>query len=258
MMAKHTNLLWEVAEACRDSGDYSKALKAYNLLSGYDAYAESVELLLHRAACNKELDNMLECKMDLQKVLQLKPRHVEASIRLAKFYPRVPNERQLLQAKKRRERRQTQVTAARANELAAIQSRLRLPNPEASATERESTWRSIGYDYLKVNAGTPVISGSVTRDAILVPVSHEDVRVALGIIADADEAFREGKLQLFLSMVGPPLESALNLNAKLLVEDDDGSEEGDGESDDSDDTDLDVYYVGNGDDWWFEVYSRRT
>lgn len=237
-MARHSVLLWEVAEAYRVSGDYSKAMKAYSLLAGHIAYKDHIQLLLHRAQCSKELGNELACKQFLQRILQLKPLHVEASIRLAKFYPQVQTERKTIQARRRRERRQANVSLAKASEIADLERQLQPLPPDAPAEARDSTWGSLGYDYLSMEDIDPVAAGAATRDAILVPVSMANVQEAVRIIADGQTAFRRGELLLFFSLVGPPLESALNLKTKMHVVDDDGSGEDDGESDDESESDF--------------------
>lgn len=232
MMAKHQSLLWEVADACLDSGDYQKAVKAYNLLDSTGTYSNNLLLYLRRASCYQQLGNPDRCKEDLLSVLRIKPRHVEASMRLMEYYPEVMRQKQILENKKRRLRRREKAASSRAAVLQNIQH-LKL-NPDAPASLRRSTWGAIGYDYL-TNSST--LSGITMDDGILMPVSYEDIRVALQILGQAETAFVEGNYELFLSFVGPPIETALNLTNKLSADKDDQSEDEEFDLEDSEHSD---------------------
>lgn len=85
MVSKHRFFLWEVADACRDSGDYRKAARAYSLLIECEDETQQVQLHLNRAACFKELGNRQGAREDLETVLRLEPRNVEASLRIVEF-----------------------------------------------------------------------------------------------------------------------------------------------------------------------------
>lgn len=84
-ISKHKFLLWQVADACRDGGDYLKAVRAYTLLVQMEGKQNSTELHLRRAMCYKELGNRVAAREDLEYVLSVEPRHVEASLRLVEF-----------------------------------------------------------------------------------------------------------------------------------------------------------------------------
>lgn len=83
--SKHKFLLWQVADACRDGGDYVKAVRAYTLLVQMGDRHNITELYLRRATCHKELGNRDAARGDLELVLSIEPRHVEASLRLVEF-----------------------------------------------------------------------------------------------------------------------------------------------------------------------------
>lgn len=84
-MSKHSFLLWQVADACGDGGDYAKAVRAYTLLVQMEDRQNLIELHLRRATCHKELGNRDAAREDLELVLSIEPRHVEASLRLMEF-----------------------------------------------------------------------------------------------------------------------------------------------------------------------------
>lgn len=85
MVTKHRFLLWQVADACRDGGDYGKALRAFGLLAELDDEPNRTEILLRRAICHKEMGNRQAAREDLESVLYIEPRHVEASLRITEF-----------------------------------------------------------------------------------------------------------------------------------------------------------------------------
>lgn len=89
MRFKHRDLLKQVADATKDSGEYRTAADAYTmLLEMAEVDNESrAELYLQRAVCYKEIDNAAAAKADLECVLSLCPRHVEASLRIQEFLP---------------------------------------------------------------------------------------------------------------------------------------------------------------------------
>lgn len=238
MMAKHQSLLWEVADACLDSGDYQKALKAYNLLDATRAYEQNISLYLQRATCHQQLGNLDRCKDDLLAVLRIKPRHVEASMRFMEFYPDSMREKQLRENKKRRLRRREKAAVTKAAALQAVQPGR--PAPDAPIAARKPTLGAIGYDYL--TKGSSALSGITTGEGILLPVSYDDIHVALQILTKAEAAFAAEKHQLFLSLVGPPIEAALNLKNKMHVdvnESEDQSEDEDFDVEEEDDDDAD-------------------
>ena len=97
---KHKMLLWEIANATREGGDYLMAVDAYTLLLGLDGRERRADMYLHRAVCQKEIGNVAAARSDLEEVLKLQPRNVEASLRLAEFLP--PGEVEAGRAKKRK------------------------------------------------------------------------------------------------------------------------------------------------------------
>lgn len=87
MISKYSFFLWEVGEACRDSGDYRKAIRAYSLLCDVGNGEKNVQLLLNRAACFKDMGNLPGAQTDLEAALSLEPRNVEAALRIVEFLP---------------------------------------------------------------------------------------------------------------------------------------------------------------------------
>lgn len=90
MVAKHTLLLLQVAEACRDAQKFKSGARAYTLLLQRENVENRAELHLQRAICHLENDELLKAKDDLEKVLAIQPRNVEASLRMQQFLPPKP------------------------------------------------------------------------------------------------------------------------------------------------------------------------
>lgn len=85
MFKKHRFLLWQVSAACRDSGDYRKAMRGYSLLIQLDDEPNREDMLLNRSICHKELGNRQAAREDLELILHINPRHAEASVRITEF-----------------------------------------------------------------------------------------------------------------------------------------------------------------------------
>lgn len=85
MLRKHRFLLWQVAETCRDSGDYQKALQGYSLLVQLDDEPNREDMLLNRSICYKQLGNKHAARGDLELILHCDPRHSEALARITEF-----------------------------------------------------------------------------------------------------------------------------------------------------------------------------
>lgn len=87
MISKHRMLLWQVADACRESGKFVTGVRAYTLLLDLNDIDYRAEVFLQRASCYKAIGNLPAVKADLESVLEIKPRHVEASLRIQEFLP---------------------------------------------------------------------------------------------------------------------------------------------------------------------------
>lgn len=87
LMEKHRFLLWQVADACFDSGHYHRAADAYSVLIEMKNEEPRVTLFLQRALCYKELNLRDLAKADLETVLEIKPKHVVASLHMQEFLP---------------------------------------------------------------------------------------------------------------------------------------------------------------------------
>lgn len=98
--SEHNWLLWEVADASREGGEYQRAVDAYSMLLDLDVPERRAEMYLHRAVCQKEIGNVAAARSDLERVLKLQPRHIEASLRLQEFLP--PGEAELQFTKKKK------------------------------------------------------------------------------------------------------------------------------------------------------------
>lgn len=87
LVDKHRFLLWQVADACFDSGHYHTAADAFSLLLELQDEEPRVKMFLRRATCYKEINFRDGARADLENVLAIHPRHVEASLRLQEFLP---------------------------------------------------------------------------------------------------------------------------------------------------------------------------
>lgn len=87
-MDKHRFLLWQVADACHDSGHYHLAADAFSTLIEMKDEQPIVDKYLRRALCYKEVGHRQGAKEDLQKVLSIQPRHVVASLHIQEFLPK--------------------------------------------------------------------------------------------------------------------------------------------------------------------------
>lgn len=87
-MDKHRFLLWQVADACHDSGHYHLAADAFSTLIEMKDEEPLVDKYLRRALCYKEVGHRQGAKDDLQKVLSIQPRHVVASLHIQEFLPK--------------------------------------------------------------------------------------------------------------------------------------------------------------------------
>lgn len=92
LMDKNRFLLWQVADACFDSGHYHRAADAYSALIEMKDEEPRVSLFLQRALCHKELGLRDLAKADLETVLDIQPKHVVASLHMQEFVPQ-QNER---------------------------------------------------------------------------------------------------------------------------------------------------------------------
>lgn len=88
-MDKHRFLLWQVADACHDSGHYHLAADAFSTLIEMKDEEPIVDKFLRRALCYKEVGHRQGAKDDLQKVLSIQPRHVVASLHIQEFLPKI-------------------------------------------------------------------------------------------------------------------------------------------------------------------------
>ena len=213
MMEKHEMLLWEVADACLDSGDYRKGARAYTLLEASGRYKKDLRLFLRRATCYKELQDMEKCKRDLLTVLRIKPKHMEASMRLVEYYPEFARQKRAEMNRKRRARRREKKTPVIAAALRATEPPK--PSSDVPAAERKAMISSVGYDYM--TKGTEALSGASSSDQILLPVLHEDVIDAFKLLESADREIQLGNYEAFLRIIGPPIEQAMVLQTKLHV-----------------------------------------
>ena len=213
MMEKHQILLWEVADACLDSGDYRKGARAYNLLQSSGKCEKDLHLFLRRATCYKELNDMEKCKNDLLSVLRIKPKHMEASMRLVEYFPEFARQKRAELIRKRRAKRRDKKAPAIAAALRAVEP-LR-PSPDIPVAERKAMISSVGYDYM--TKGSEALSGASSSENILLPVSHQDVLEAFRLLECADTEFNSGNYEAFLEIIGPPIEHALNLQNKLRM-----------------------------------------
>lgn len=87
LMNRHRFLLWQVADACFDSGHYHRAANAYSALIDMKDEEPRVTLFLQRALCYKEINLRDQAKADLETVLNLKPKHVVAALLIQEFLP---------------------------------------------------------------------------------------------------------------------------------------------------------------------------
>ncbi|KAI0561834.1 Transcription factor [Gracilaria domingensis] len=86
IVSKHPILLKQVADACREGSNFADGVRAYTMLLEMENLAESpVELRLHRSVCYMGIGDMTSAKSDLEYVLMVHPRHVEASLRYQQF-----------------------------------------------------------------------------------------------------------------------------------------------------------------------------
>eukprot|EP00178_Gracilaria_changii_P002953 TRINITY_DN1433_c0_g1_i1.p1 TRINITY_DN1433_c0_g1~~TRINITY_DN1433_c0_g1_i1.p1 ORF type:complete len:861 (+),score=138.90 TRINITY_DN1433_c0_g1_i1:286-2868(+) len=87
-VSKHPMLLKQVADACREGSNFADGVRAYTMLLEINNLAENpAELRLHRAICYLGVGDMARAKSDLESVLMVHPRHVEASLRYQQFQP---------------------------------------------------------------------------------------------------------------------------------------------------------------------------
>lgn len=86
IMTKHVVLLKQVADACREGSNFSDGVRAYSLLLNMGQDLENpVDIRLNRAVCCIGVGDMSTAKSDLEWVLSVHPRHVEASLRYQQF-----------------------------------------------------------------------------------------------------------------------------------------------------------------------------
>lgn len=88
LMEKHRFLLWQVADACYDSGHYHTAADAYSSLIEMKDEEPIVDKHLRRAMCYKEINFREGAKSDLEAVLAIRPRHVVALLHIQEFLPK--------------------------------------------------------------------------------------------------------------------------------------------------------------------------
>jgi tetratricopeptide (TPR) repeat protein len=218
--AANPHLMWHVGAACMDSGDYTKAIKAYDAIATHEEHIDQVTLLLRRSKAYQELKNFDQAEKDICHALIIAPGHAGATLSLTR-----------LQSTRERAAKSASSGVSDSNsdgdDNEAYDDVDDDAGPEASPGESANMWRrrklkAAAKRVRSVSAlRTPSSTQTSARSNAAANAKRDAVAVtaatAAALLSEADVIYHSGDKVKYFVYLAPVLEAALHLPRGNLI-----------------------------------------